>query len=48
MLGGAQVLPRVEVEKLFAARERYNVASHARMEPGMPLVAEDMKQTQER
>lgn len=43
MLGGAQLLPRVEVEKLFEARSRYNVSSRARMEPGMPLVAEDAK-----
>ncbi len=41
MLGGAQALPREEVEKLFAARARYNVKSNARMVPGMPLVAED-------
>jgi L-fuculose-phosphate aldolase len=41
MLGGARPLPREEVEKLFAARARYNVKSNARMEPGMPLVAED-------
>lgn len=41
MLGGARALPREEVEKLFASRERYNVTSGARMEPGMPLVAED-------
>jgi L-fuculose-phosphate aldolase len=46
MMGGAQLLPRVEVEKLFAARSRYNVSSRARMEPGMPLVAEDLQQTQ--
>ncbi len=42
MLGGARPLPREEVEKLFASRERYNVNSRARMEPGMPLVAEDI------
>jgi L-fuculose-phosphate aldolase len=41
MLGGAKPLPREEVEKLFAARARYNVSSNACMEPGMPLVAED-------
>jgi L-fuculose-phosphate aldolase len=41
MLGGAKALPREEVEKLFAARARYNVQSNAGMEPGMPLVAED-------
>ncbi len=46
MLGGARPLPREEVEKLFASRARYNVNSNARMEPGMPLVAEDLLQTQ--
>ncbi len=46
LLGGARPLPRDEVEKLIAARGRYKVDSHARMEPGMPLVAEDLLQTQ--
>lgn len=46
MLGGAKLLGREEVEKLFAARTRYNVSSKARMEPGMPQVAEDQLQTQ--
>jgi L-fuculose-phosphate aldolase len=46
MLGGARALPREEVEKLFASRARYNVTSNAHMEPGMPLVAEDMLETQ--
>ena len=46
MLGGAKLLCREEVEKLFAARERYHVQSKARMEPGMPQVAEDQLQTQ--
>jgi L-fuculose-phosphate aldolase len=41
MAGGAKALPREEVEKLFAARARYNVSSKAKMLPGMPLVAED-------
>ena len=39
-------LPREEVQKLFAARARYNVKSGAEMLPGMPLVAEDLLQTQ--
>ena len=47
MLGGARALPREEVEKLFAARARYNVNSKAGMEPGMPLVAEDLLQSQD-
>lgn len=42
MLGGARALPRREVEKLFESRGRYKVTSRARMEPGMPLVAEDL------
>jgi L-fuculose-phosphate aldolase len=42
MLGGARPLPREEVEKLFQARTRYNVNSRASMEPGMPIVAEDI------
>ena len=45
MLGGARPLPREEVEKLFAARARYNVSSKAQMKPGMPIVAEDVLQT---
>jgi L-fuculose-phosphate aldolase len=45
MLGGARPLPKEEVEKLFAARARYNVNSRARMQPGMPLVAEDLVET---
>ena len=45
MLGGARALPREEVEKLFASRERYNVTSKAAMQPGMPLVAEDLSPT---
>jgi L-fuculose-phosphate aldolase len=46
MLGGARPLPREEVEKLFNARSRYNVSSPARMQPGMPIVAEDSYQHQ--
>jgi L-fuculose-phosphate aldolase len=42
LLGGARALPRVEIQKLFAARERYGVVSRNRFEPGMPLAAEDL------
>ncbi len=42
MLGGARPLPREEVEKLFESRARYNVNSRSGMEPGMPVVAEDL------
>lgn len=41
LLGGPRVLPQREVEKLFAARGRYGIASKAEMAPGSPLVAED-------
>jgi L-fuculose-phosphate aldolase len=46
MIGGAKLLPRAEVEKLFEARARYNVSSKARMEPGMPQVAENLEPVQ--
>jgi L-fuculose-phosphate aldolase len=42
LLGGAKVLPRVEVSKLFDSRTRYGVSSRSRMEPGYPVVAEDL------
>lgn len=42
LLGGAKPLPRKEVEKLVAARSRYNVRSQSTLVPGMPLVAEDL------
>lgn len=41
MLGGARSLPRGEVDKLFAARERYGVQSNAVQQPGCPVSAED-------
>jgi L-fuculose-phosphate aldolase len=42
LLGGPKVLPRVEVQKLFDARERYGISVPNHFEPGNPLVAEDM------
>jgi L-fuculose-phosphate aldolase len=42
LLGGPKVLPREEVSKLFESRARYGVHSNANMEPGAPLVAEDL------
>jgi len=42
LLGGAKVLPRVEVQKLFDARGRYGVNAASRIEPGAPIVAEDL------
>ena len=43
LLGGPKVLPRQEVAKLFDSRLRYGVKSRAAMEPGKPLVAEDVE-----
>jgi L-fuculose-phosphate aldolase len=42
LLGGAKVLPRVEVQKLFESRTRYRVKSRNHFEPGAPMTAEDM------
>ncbi len=48
LVGGAKALPRDEVAKLFEARGRYNVTSHSQMEPGAPVVAEDVQNAAER
>ena len=48
MLGGAKVLPRVEVDKLLDSRTRYGVKATAGGEPGCPVVAEDMRQEQDK
>ena len=42
MLGGAKILPREEVDKLFDSRTRYGVKSRAGVEPGCPIVLEDV------
>jgi L-fuculose-phosphate aldolase len=42
LLGGASVLPKTEVQKLFDARTRYGIQQRAGVEPGCPVVAEDM------
>ncbi|HUJ21788.1 MAG TPA: class II aldolase/adducin family protein [Bryobacteraceae bacterium] len=42
LLGGANVLPKTEVNKLFDARSRYGIKSRAGVEPGCPVVAEDL------
>ncbi|MGH9674515.1 MAG: class II aldolase/adducin family protein [Bryobacteraceae bacterium] len=42
LLGGAKVLPKVEVDKLFDSRTRYGVRARAGAEPGCPVVAEDL------
>jgi L-fuculose-phosphate aldolase len=43
LLGGPNVLPRVEVDKLFDSRHRYGVRSRATSEQGCPIVAEDLE-----
>ena len=48
MLGGPKVLPREEVDKLFDSRSRYGVQSRSSMEPGCPVVAEDVEGAPER
>jgi L-fuculose-phosphate aldolase len=41
LLGGATILPREEVSKLFDSRTRYGVKARTGAEPGCPVVAED-------
>lgn len=48
LLGGPKVLPRVEIQKLFDARERYNVKSSNTFERGWPMAAEDMPNPEEK
>src|SRR5437868_6236245 len=48
LLGGPKVLPKDEVDKLFDSRTRYGVKSRSSMEPGCPIVAEDVQQSEER
>ena len=49
MLGGARALPRVEIQKLFEARQRYGLnGSRNRYEPGWPLSAEDIPEKAEK
>ena len=48
LLGGARVLPQVEVDKLFDSRTRYGVKAKAGAVPGCPVVAEDFSPRQER
>lgn len=42
LLGGPNVLPREEVDKLFDSRTRYGVRAKAGAAPGCPVVAEDL------
>jgi L-fuculose-phosphate aldolase len=43
LLGGAKVLPRVEIAKLLASRARYGIKTRAGNEPELPLAAEDLE-----
>lgn len=42
LLGGAKVLPRLEVDKLLDSRTRYGVKAKSAGEPGCPLAQEDL------
>ena len=42
LLGGPNLLPRAEVDKLIDARTRYGVKSKAAGAPGCPVTAEDL------
>jgi L-fuculose-phosphate aldolase len=48
LLGGAKVLPRNEIQKLFDARDRYGVKSRNRYEPGWPLAKQDLPESQDK
>lgn len=48
LLGGAKVLPRVEVDKLLDSRTRYGVKAKSGGSPGCPVVAEDVAGGEER
>jgi L-fuculose-phosphate aldolase len=41
LLGGANLLPRQEVDKLLDARSRYGIKSRSGAEPGCPVTADD-------
>ena len=43
LLGGPNVLPRKEVNKLLDSRSRYGVKARATGEPECPVVAEDWR-----
>jgi len=43
LLGGANVLPRAEVNKLLDARTRYGIKAKVSGEPGCPVAAEDTR-----
>jgi L-fuculose-phosphate aldolase len=48
LLGGANVLPKTEVDKLLSSRTRYGIKTRAGAEPSCPVVAEDVGRDGER
>jgi L-fuculose-phosphate aldolase len=48
LLGGAKVLPKLEVDKLLDSRTRYGVTARSGGEPGCPVVAEDVQEEPQR
>ncbi|HZT40170.1 MAG TPA: class II aldolase/adducin family protein [Bryobacteraceae bacterium] len=48
MLGGPKALSRREVDQLLESRARYGVNSRAEVEPGFPVVAEDLGAAQQK
>ena len=47
LLGGPKILPKQEVEKLIDSRARYGVKQRSGLEPGRPVVAEDVACSQD-
>lgn len=47
LLGGPKLLDKDEVDKLFRSRPRYGIKSQSSMEPGHPVVAEDMLRSED-
>jgi L-fuculose-phosphate aldolase len=48
LLGGPKVLPKQEVDKLIDSRTRYGIKPRSGAEPGRPVAAEELPQSQER
>src|SRR5690349_10592966 len=42
LVGGPNVLPKTDVDKLLSSRTRYGIKTRAGSEPGCPVVAEDL------
>lgn len=48
LLGGPKVLPKQEVDKLIDSRTRYGIKPRTGVEPGRPVAAEELPQSQDR